>query len=34
MFFKSYLNRFQKVDEIIQLARFNQFWEFNKDNKI
>jgi len=34
MFFKSYLRCFQKDDEIIQLAKFNQFWKFKKHNKI
>jgi len=27
-------NVFQKVDEIIQLARFNWFWKFKKLSKI
>jgi len=34
MFFRSYLKCFQKVDEIIQLARFNRCWNIKKNNKI
>jgi len=32
--FQKLLKSFQKVDEIIQLARFSQFWKFKKHNKI
>jgi len=34
MIFRNYLNCFQKVDAIIQLAKLNQFWKFKKHNKI
>jgi len=34
MFFKSDLKCFQKVDEIIQIARFNRLRKFKKYNKI
>ena len=32
--FRRYLKCFQKVDEIIQLARLNRFWKVKKNNKI
>jgi len=32
--FSEVIKGFQKVDDIIQLARFSRFWKFKKHNKI
>jgi len=32
--FKSYLKCFQKVEEIIQLTRFNMLWKIKKSSRI
>jgi len=32
--FSEVIKSFQKVDDIIRIARFNRFWIFKKHNKI